>query len=97
MLLQLLQRLHLFFFWITQSDFHYYPPRVLLCGTIITKSEITKQERQRRTKLSLSLSLVSKNNNINTTTTDGAFVRFRRFRKKQRHHLLLTRSVDYYE
>ena len=39
MLLQLLQRLHLFFFWITstrtQSDyFHYYPPPACCCGTI---------------------------------------------------------------
>ena len=39
MLLQLLQRLHLFFFWITstrtQSDyFHYYPPPACCCGTL---------------------------------------------------------------
>ena len=81
MLLQLLQRLHLFFFWNTQSE--YYPPPACCCGTIIILNQKSQNERQRRTKLSLSLSLVSKK-----------MVRLCVFvaRKKQRHHLLLTRS-----
>ena len=41
-----------FFFWITQSDFQYYPPPACCC-----KSEITKRTTEKKNKtLSLSLS-----------------------------------------
>jgi hypothetical protein len=54
-----------FFFWITQSDFQYYPP-----PACCRKSEITKRTTEKKNKtLSLSLSRLKK---------DGAFVRFRR-------------------
>ena len=79
MLLQLLQRLHLFFF----LDYEYsytvrlFPllsaTRVLLWYYRITKSEIREEQN------SLSLSLVSKNSNNTTFSSNvGAFVRFRR-------------------
>ena len=65
----------IFFFWITQSSQISVIIHHACCGTIITKSEITKRTTEKNKTLSLSLSLVSKNNN--TTTTDGAFERFR--------------------
>ena len=90
-MLFLLQRLHLFFFLITQLDFHYYPP-ACCCGTIINQK--SQNERQRRTKLSLSLS----SQKTITMPILLTMVRLCVFvaRKKQRHRLLLTRSVDYY-
>ena len=79
MLLQLLQRLHLFFFWNTVRILS--TTRVLLWYYNNTKSEITKRTTEKNK--TLSLSLVSKK-----------MVRLCVFvaRKKQRHHLLLTRS-----
>jgi hypothetical protein len=57
MLLQLLQRLHLFFFLDYTVRFPYYPPRTRVVVRYYNKSEITKRTTEKKNKtLSLSLS-----------------------------------------